>query len=71
MSHAAALMFLSLLALWPLWARNDYDQRTIDQLTSTLHQPANACFAPSLLPNVGETWPTANMENAQNQRVAS
>ena len=27
------------------------------QLTSTPHQPANACFAPSLLPKVGESGP--------------
>ena len=35
--------------------------------TSTPHQPANACFVPSLLPNVGETGP---MEIAENQRRA-
>jgi hypothetical protein len=32
----------------------DYDHRTIDLLTSTPHQPANACLALSLLPIVNE-----------------
>ena len=39
------------------WVGNDYGRSTVDQLTSTPHQPANACFAPSLLPNVAEYGP--------------
>jgi hypothetical protein len=35
-------------------AEHDYDHLTFDLFTSTPHQPANACFAPSLLPNVDE-----------------
>jgi len=38
-------------------AKRDYTHETLDQLTSTPHQPANAGFAPSLLPNVGENGP--------------
>jgi hypothetical protein len=38
-------------------AESDYNHLTIDQFTSTPHQPANACFAPSLLPNVAENGP--------------
>lgn len=34
--------------------RSDYRRLIIDPFTSTPHQPANACFAPSLLPNVAE-----------------
>jgi hypothetical protein len=38
-------------------AKSDYSRQVIDPLTSTPHQPANACFAPSLLLNVAENGP--------------
>ena len=41
----------------PQRAESDYNHLTIDQFTSTPHQLANACFAPSLLPNVAENGP--------------
>ena len=36
---------------------SDYLLQSIDRFTSTPHQPANACFTPSLLPNVAENGP--------------
>ena len=39
------------------WAASDYCRTAINQVTSTPHQPANACFAPSLLPNVAQIDP--------------
>ncbi len=40
-----------------LWAGSDHDRRMDDQLTSTSHQPANACLAPGLLPKVSGYCP--------------
>lgn len=39
-------------------AASDYKHLIINRLTSTPHQPANACLVPSLLPNVGENGQT-------------
>lgn len=36
------------------WAEVDYIYRILDRLTSTPHQPANACLAPSLPPDAAE-----------------
>ena len=38
-------------------AEIDCNKEVLDLLTSTPHQPANACFAPSLLSNVAKNGP--------------
>lgn len=38
-----------------MWIEIAYEYLTIKYFTSTPHQPANACFEPSLLPNVAES----------------
>jgi hypothetical protein len=42
----------------------------IDPLTSTPHQPANACFAPSLLLKVCEIGPMQAWETRENKGLA-